>query len=295
MRLTSGGGPYFDIIPISVAELRNPALIPAKNLATQVVRNTDGTETPYPGLSVLRPVDFQSILALDPLASGDPTAQPQSQQRYVDTLERPVVEGPDQAGAELNATTDSLAYSTTETASTTTSSSYTEGASFSLGPVSFSDSDTLVTTTVHALFSTTGQQTSVTLGSSTVKCCNPSPTGMGGNCHLDAYEDLLFQTYALVPEPYGCGGILPPGSGTPFTHPQAVEGQLMNAQNQPEPNTPVTVKLPNGQALRVFTDSKGRFSVYEAPDGRVAIQAGNATEAISIKNGTSQPLTLRQH
>jgi hypothetical protein len=135
----------------------------------------------------------------------------------------------------------------------------------------------------------------MTLGTSTVGCCNTSSTGQGGNCHLDVYEDLMFQTYVAIPEPYGCSGILPPGVGKPFAHPQAVQGQLMNANNQPEPNTPVTVKLPNGQALKVFTDSKGQFSVYEAPDGNATIQAGTATETISIKNGTSQPTTLHLH
>jgi hypothetical protein len=295
MQISTGGGTYADVLPITVAQLQNPALIKAENLAPQVIRNPDGSTSTYPGLGGLRPSDFQSILALDPFLTGDPSAQPTNTLRYFDTLERPVLEGPAQAGEELNAATVSLAGSNSVTLSKSTTNTYTTGVSLTFGPFSYTNTQTLLTTTTNATTSGSGQQTSMTLGTSTVGCCNTSSTGQGGNCHLDIYEDLMFQTYVAIPEPYGCSGILPPGVGKPFAHPQAVQGQLMNANNQPEPNTPVTVKLPNGQALKVFTDSKGQFSVYEAPDGNATIQAGTATETISIKNGTSQPTTLHLH
>ena len=273
MQISTGGGNYADVLPITVAQLQNPALIKPKDLAPQVVRNLDGSTSTYPGLGGLKPSDFQSILALDPFVTANPSAQPTNTLRYFDTLDRPVLEGPDQAGGELNAATISLAGSNSETLSKSTTSTYTTGVSLTLGPLSYSNTQTLLMTTTNATTWGSGQQTSMTLGTSTVGCCNASSTGQGGNCHLDVYEDLLFQTYVAIPEPYGCSGVLPPGIGKPFTHPQALQGQLMNANNQPEPNAPVTVKLPNGQALRVFTDSKGRFSVYEAPDGNVTASA----------------------
>lgn len=298
MQVTPGGGPFFDIIAVSVAELRNPALISPAKLAPQKVRGTDGSESTYPGLSGLAAADYQRILALDPLAAGDPTAQPQDLKRYFDTQNRPVVEGPDQSGGSTIAAVVSLANTNSQTLTYTTTDSYSTGVSLNFGVASFDYSDTITMSTAQATTSGTAQQTSVTLGSSTVGCCSgtsPSGANQPGQCHVDVYEDLLFQTYAFIPEPYGCSGVLPPGIGRGFTHPQAFQGQLLTARGQPEPNRPVTVKMQNGHTLRVFTDSKGRFSLYEAPEGRARIQAGNAIKTITIKNGTSQSTTLRQH
>lgn len=298
MQVTSGGGPFFDIIAVSVAELRNPALISPAKLAPQTVRNPDGSVSTYPGLKGLTPADYQHLLALDPLASGDPTAQPQDLKRYFDTLDRPVVQGPDQAGGSAIAAIVNLANTNSQTLTYTTTDSNSIGVSFNLGAASFDYSDTIRMSTAQATTSGTAQQTSVTLGSSTVGCCSPAaPAGetQAGQCHVDVYEDMLFQTYAFIPEPYGCTGILPRGVGKGFTHPQAIQGQLLTAQGQPKPNTPVTVKLPNGHALKLFTDSKGRFSLYEAPEGRATIRVGNAIKTVTIKKGISQRATLRQH
>jgi YD repeat-containing protein len=294
--ITFGG--VADVISISVAELKNPALIPASKLVPQVFRTTTGSEVTLPGLNTLTPADFKTILALDPLASGDPTTQPQDP-RYFDTGNRPVVEGPDKAGDAAVFSTVQLQNTNSQTLTHSKAESYSTGISLSvpLGPItpSYSQTDTVTMTTALATTSGSAQQTQATLGSSTVGCCNAASSGQGGQCHLDVYEDLLFQTYAFIPEPFGCSGILPAGTGKTFTHPQAFEGQLLNAQGKPEPNTPVSVKLPNGQKLRIFTDSKGRFSLYESSNGTVTLEAGSATATIEIKNGTSKPIALRQH
>lgn len=298
MQVTAGGGPFYDIIPLSVAELRNQSLIPPAKLAPQKVRNPDGSETTYPGLGALTAADYQKILALDPLAAGDPSAQPRDLKRYFDTLDRPVVEGPDQKGGSTIAATINLANTNSQTLTYTTTDSYSMGVSLNFGVASFDYSDTITMSTAKATTSGTGQQTSVTLGSSTIGCCSAtSPAGesQAGQCHVDVYEDMLFQTYAFIPEPFGCSGVLPSGIGKGFTHPQAFQGQLLTAKGQPEPHTPVTVKLQNGRALKLFTDSKGRFSLYEAPAGKATLKAGNAVETITIKSGTSPSATLRQH
>jgi hypothetical protein len=57
-----------DVLTVSVAELLNPQLIPANKLGPQTIHGIV-----LPGLSVLAPADFQTILSQDPFVSVAPT------------------------------------------------------------------------------------------------------------------------------------------------------------------------------------------------------------------------------
>jgi hypothetical protein len=294
LTLKSYQGQPPDIIPITVAELKNPKLIPASKLASQVKTLQDGTSVTQPGLSVLTAADFATILSFDPFAFGTPSVRPSSANlRYYDTGLREPLEGPDSGGSDVTARTIMLAQSNSTQLSHMTSQTYSSGVSLGLpgvGSIGLTMNQTI--TTSESTTSGTGQQASATLGSSTVACCNSNPSGQGGTCQLDVFEDLLFQTYVFVPEAVNCGGVLPPRLTSGTLHAPVLSGTLANADGQALAHQPVTVRLANGKVFQLTTDRKGVFSLYEAENGMASVNFGGAVQNVSLAAGTSEKVSL---
>jgi hypothetical protein len=294
LTLNSYQGQPADIIPITVAELKNPTLIPASKLASQVKTLPDGTSVTQPGLNVLTAADFASILSFDPFASADPSVRPSSANtRYYDTGLREPLEGPDTTGSDLPARTIMLAQSTSTQIGHTTSQTYSSGVSLGvpgIGSVGLTVNQTI--TTSESVTSGTGQQASATLGSTTVGCCNSNPSGQGGTCQLDVFEDLLFQTYVFVPEAANCGGVLPAKLILGTLHPPVLSGTLLSSDGQALAYRPVTVTLANGKSLRLTTNRKGAFSLYEAENGTASVTFQGSIQNVTLAAGTTEAVSL---
>jgi hypothetical protein len=292
LALTPATSSYFDIVPITVAELTDPTLIPDWKKNPQIIRNPDGTQVSLPGLSSLTADDLKALLALDPLAGRDPSAQP-TDSRYFDTGLREPLEGPDKAGDVAVSYTANLTQGQQKSLTHQSQQQYSTGVSLSfpiLGSLSLAQTFTI--TSAITTSSGSGQQTSAMLGSSTAGCCNVSPTGQGGACMIDVYEDMLFQTYAFIPEPYNCGGALP-NSPHSIGAPTGLKGQLLGAASAPLAHSPVTITLSDGKTLTVISDSKGNFSLYGVPAGKVTVSSGNTVQTQTIGTGQTTAVQLK--
>jgi hypothetical protein len=207
----SNGQPEpMDIVNINVADLRNPSQIPIGVLQPQIRNNVSG----LPGLANVcaNPVpacttapcgcvtgDFAAILASDPLISiALQNTQPDQvdPNRYV-FVNSQVLEGPQCAGC------NPLTISFTESDAQSTSQTFTQSSSYSVGYTrtsgfslfgagltlartnSFSWGNSMSTGSGNG----TSHTASVTLGSTSVGCDET----------VNIYEDTVYHTFALAP------------------------------------------------------------------------------------------------
>jgi len=277
-----------DIINVSAAELMNPALMGTAKLGKQ---NICGGV--LPGLSSLcanpsqcAASDFAQFLALDPLISSDTTQAPADTNRFV-LVDQRTLEGPDFAGAdqtpntfqETDATvistghTESQAYSVGVTIGGTVG---TPGTGFSL-QIDNSNTFTWTNSTTNTTASGTSTQAAVTLSTSTVNCEES----------VDIYTDLMYHTFAYVVAHPAC----PPASAAPAFTPQ-LSGNVTTPKG-PAAHQLVVITLADKSVRRVYTDSKGKFTLDSAPSGSIQVAAGGASATGTIVAGKASVLNVQ--
>jgi hypothetical protein len=273
---TPNGQPV-DVLDISVAELKNPSLIPAAKLGPQNIHGSI-----LPGLSVLDATDLVTILAEDPPANGTNVA---CSSRYV-YVNSKALEGPDFAGVGdvLNSFNETDAQVTTTTSGVTHAynTGFTVGGSASIfglftldvkSTTSFSWSNTESAGSSNG----TSHQAAITLGTPTV----------GFLQWIDLYEDTVYHTYALHAPSIspGCTAAqaVVPGSGQASPAPvTALKGTVSTSAGAPASNQLVVVHLSDGTVRNIYTDPHGAYLLYSGPSGLVDVTVGNTLLHTSI-------------
>lgn len=198
-----GSPQSMDTVTVSVAELKNPSLIPASVLGPQHL--PDGEV--LPGLSDIcaNPSacvasDFTAIVNSDPLVNFSPTENPTSvngtnNTRFVEIYSSEPLSGPPYSGADpvVNSwnATDSSQTTDTWTGGYSYTAGLTTGGGFSiLGfGLTVTNTDTLTWSYSESVGETNGRshEMGITLESSTVACSED----------VAVFEDTVFHTYAF--------------------------------------------------------------------------------------------------
>jgi hypothetical protein len=277
---TVNGAPM-NVIDISLAEARNPSLIPAAKLGPQTLHGIT-----MPGLSALQASDFATIAAMDKVTSI--TSAPTDTKRYVYLRTLPL-EGPDSAGMDpvrnMTAISDGASITSFTMESSNVTTSLTVSAKVGLEGVftvngGITGTLTWMNSTSRGDSSGITNQVNLTLGTPKAGCDE----------NVDVYTDLLFHTMAYVTAAPTCAPIKSrPGSATP----PVLVGVLQSPSGQPVPHENVTVTLPNGVVRKILTDSKGRYTVNQSPAGKAKISALGLTSEVTILPGKTVPTTLK--
>jgi hypothetical protein len=200
--LAPPSGQVMDAVRVSVAELQNPATIPATVLGPITINGVV-----YPGLSNICanpakcvPADFAAILATDPIISITSNTSPAQidSKRYF-ALNPPPSPFPFLQFGSADGVTltdqNQTAQTQTETTSYSTSYSTEVGGGLKDGPIdftlSFRDTDTFTWTQSVGLTNTSGtsHQMSLSLATSTSGCSEG----------VDIFEDYDYHTFVAVP------------------------------------------------------------------------------------------------
>lgn len=267
--LTSRGGAAPIIVPVTVAELKNPSLLPAWKQSY---------------LSALKPSDYASILTLDPLISrsrisvlGEPQPDP-ARFTKITSLQ---LDGPDRPGDPIPG------FGIAVTNESTT------------GSVNGYNSATTVTATFMAGFSlfgvlTVGAQYNETFewdyqkttqskrGTSQTATVTLKTGTVGYHDVVDVYYDTLFNSFAFAHAPT----ILTVGGGT-------LVGAALSPRGAPLPNRPITVTFADGQKRTVVTNAQGVYRVLGAPAGEATIDTGRESTRVVVVPGRETPADLR--
>lgn len=279
-------GEFPDIINVSAAELMNPALISAAKLGSQHV----GDQV-LPGLSSLcaQPAqctasDFAQFLAQDPLVSSDTTLAPADTNRFVQ-VDRRTLEGPDFAGQDQTPNTFQESDSTVVSTGHSESQSYNVG--LSIGGKAGIGVFTIQTEAKQTFTWTDSTSKTTTSGSSTQETVSFSTSTVGCEESVDIYTDLMYHTFAYVIAHPSC----PPTSATPAFQPQ-LHGNVTTPSG-PAAQQLVLITLADKSVHRVYTDSKGNFTLDSAPAGPVSLTSGGASVAGAVVAGKATVLNLR--
>jgi Tachylectin len=247
-----GEGQQLDIVPLTGAELRNPALIPAAKKAF---------------LTGFTPADYQAIAALNPLMAGTPIDP--GRYRYLQTFH---VYGPDNPGdpipgagtqiSDQNATSDITGFTTQLNVAATLSTGFNvgiAGASLNVGLTFEWDYEWS-----KNVSSGTQESVTVNLQSSTV----------GYQSVVDVYQDTMFKSLAYVASPQ------PPDGSV-----GALTGTVQDAQGRPLFNQRVDVALPNGQRHTTFTNAQGIYRLTLPAQGQGRIEVNNIVKTVALTAG----------
>lgn len=250
-----------DIFGLSVNELLGKESVPLDKIAQ---------------FKMLTPQDIQSILALDPFVNPNPALDPN---RYVALTDQKSLQliGPDHAGDNGTpygeTVSDSSTQSTghTETFNSTSGVSDSSGANagINLGPLSFKVNNTGTgggTSATQQTWSwSIGNSSQTSTGTTQSAALTLNTSTVAYKDLIDIYEDTLFHTFLFVSETNG--------NGIPPNEPPTLTGIVMRA-GVPVAKQMIQIRLANGTVRKVFTDSKGKYSVYRAA-GATQILVGN--------------------
>jgi len=251
-----GAGQQLDIIPLTGAELLNPALIPASKKAF---------------LTGFTPADYQAIAALNPLMAG--AAIDPNRYRYLQTFH---VFGPDHPGdpipgagvqiSDQNATAIVRGVVSQLNVAVTATGGVDVGilkATVSVGKTFEWDYETSTN-----ISSGTQESVTVNLQSSTV----------GYENVIDVYQDTMFKSLAYVGQPQA--------PIRPGTIPRAaLTGTVHDPQGRPLFNQRVDVVLPNGQRHTTFTNAQGIYRMTLPALGQGRIEVNNITKTVALTAG----------
>jgi len=276
---------YVDVFAVTVEQLKNG--IPQKHLEDQQLCPNSVCFT-VPGLHVLTDSDKAQILAMDPFLSWKPDDVPSTKDparfRYIETM--PLENLTDSGGVTFPFQISDLdVISQTEGTTQSHGNSITSGVSLTVGGIGFSDkatdSWTWSVTDTTGQSSGSGQQTSVTLSSNTPGCC--SNASGNGVCEVDVYEDMAYRTFAFRPEPETCA--MP--AATTIVRPTPLLTGIIKCAKSPCRQL-VSVKDVQGKLIRkIWTDSKGRYSVGAVAAGPLKITIGSTTKTVNVKQGNT--------
>lgn len=310
--LSTVDGKQMNVIPVTANQLKNG--IPPEKLESQTLCQPGGACISLPGLKALTPSDIAAILKQDPFLDPNPTATPDPS-RYIFLQSRPL-ENTTVAGnltqmftvSDASVSSDSIAQTSGH------SETFSTGASFNAPIVSIGETTgqtwTWSTVTTHTTTTGSTQQASVTLSSTTTACCGISP---GTTCYVAVYEDMVYHTFAFVPEVQTCQGAADVNRELEVVKnafPGAAPAQnklplspslsgIVSMNGKPLPNEKVVVTNPKGKVLsQTYTDHVGRFSIGHLPAGKIRICVADKTIKQQITSGvTAQAvinLTSRQ-
>ena len=267
--LTSRGGAAPIIVPVTVAELKNPSLLPAWKQSY---------------LTALKPADYASILGLDPLI---PTSvitaygQPQPDPARFNKITSLQLDGPDHVGDPIPGFGIAVTNESTTGSLNGYNSSTTVTATFMAG---FNLFDVL---TVGAQYSETFEwdyqkTTQSKLGTSQTATVMLKTGTVGYHDVVDVYYDTLFNSFAFAHAPLRLGV----ASGS-------LVGTALSARGVPLGNRPVTVTFADGQKRTVVTNAQGVYRVFGAPVGEAKVYTGRESARVVVTEGRETPVSLR--
>jgi hypothetical protein len=155
------------------------------------------------------------------------------------------------------------------------------------------------------------QQASVMLSSTTQTCC-----GLNNNvtCEVSIWEDMVYRTFAFVPQPESCQSSLIGSTSAAAATPPAVaaarsalrmpvlaasfagpplSGTVMRA-GTPARGETVVISDQSGKVLyRIATDHLGRYFSGAIPPGSVRVQVGRRTLQTTIRAGQQKDLNFK--
>ena len=267
--LTSRGGAAPIIVPVTVAELKNPSLLPAWKQSY---------------LTALKPTDYASILGLDPLI---PTSlisvfgQPQPAPARFNKITSLQIDGPDHPGDPIPGFGVAVTNESTTGSLNGYNSATTVTATFMAG---FNLFDVL---TVGAQYSETFEwdyqkTTQSKLGTSQTATVMLKTGTVGYHDVVDVYYDTLFNSFAFAHPPITIN----------FAS-ASIVGTALSARGVPLANRLVTVTFADGQKRTVVTNAQGVYRVFGAPAGDAMVDTGRESARLVVTDGRETPVSLR--
>ena len=90
-----------------------------------------------------------------------------------------------------------------------------------------------------------------------------------------------------------------PGNCTPHkglkeaaSAPIALRGRVTTFGGQPKGNQLVVITLANGNVRRIYTNRKGEYVLYSAPEGGARLVSGNIVASATIMHGQTTTANL---
>lgn len=271
------GGASPQIVPVTVAELKNPSLIPAWKAAY---------------LTALTPSDYASLATLDPLVPHSlftgPLLEPQPNPSRYKFIAQMQLDGPDHAGDPIPGFGIAVTNESTSGTVTGYNSATTLTATFSAG---FSLFDVLnFTAQGSETFEWDYQKTTQSKQGSQQTATVTLRTGtVGYHDVVNVWYDTQFNSFAFVhPAP-----TLQVAAGAAAAANVSLLGTALTAAGAPLANQPVTVTFANGVKRTVITNAQGTYRVYDAPEGEATISNGRDSTKVSVVSGREIPVALR--
>jgi len=305
----TAGDVQMSVQSVSANQLMNG--IPAEKLAPTQICPTPSTCYTLPGLGSLTKDDINMILAQDPFLSSS-SGQTPDPSRFIYIQSNPLENTSVAASTTQTFTvSDAQTNSQTTTQSTSSTDGVTTGLSIkgSVIGISLSQSDSWTWTQTVSRGSSNGQtqQASVTLSSTTQSCCGINNTV---TCEVSIWEDMIYRTFAFVPQPESCQGVQSPSPApllvgavgpSPAKHVEhpalsivgpPLRGTVLR-NNAPLRGATVIITDGTGQILyRVVTDHSGHYFSGAIAPGSVRVRVGSKTLQTVIRSATSVVLDV---
>jgi hypothetical protein len=249
-------GGDMDIVPLTGAELHNPALIPTTKKAL---------------LTGFTPADYQAIAALNPLMAG--AAIDPGRYRYLQTFH---VFGPDHAGDPIPGVGIQISDQNATAIIDGTVSQLNVAATLDSGfNIVIAKSTLSLGLTFEWDYETS---TNVSSGTQENVTVNMQSSTVGYENVVDVYQDTMFKSLAYVARPAA--------PVRPGTIPRAaLTGTVHDPQGRPLFNQRVDVVLPNGQRNTTFTNAQGIYRLTLPALGQARIEVNNFAKTVALTAG----------
>ncbi len=257
------GPDSLDLVSLTVAQLRDPSLIPDDK------KNK---------IANLTPEDFLNILKLHPLLAGD-FVDPTRFRKIDTTLQ---VSGPDQPGDGPLFLTKKLSNTKATGLINGTSQELTVGLGLVTGPdfLGLLKAELKASLTWEWSYET---ETNITAGRTEEAEAKLGSSTVGYNEVIDIYEDTMFKVFAFVSK-----------SGRVPSESAMISGVVTDNAQLPIANQTVTVIREDGEAQMAVTNAQGVYRIFGISEGKLRIEvAGAAAEEVSLISQEPIELSFR--